>query len=147
MRQFSNPAGHAAALPPGIRSAVATSRTPDARLVLSPPNHPLPLQSLLTGPRRLGAWLRNLASDEPQRSAHDEVACYMLAGEEEDAVVCTSAPDEYAWYEGINETDMTKVDPGLLVEGHLACEEGATFRGSPVWQCGKNDGGRRPGPA
>jgi hypothetical protein len=92
-------------------------------------------ERMLAGPRRWSAWLRRLGEGDPQPSSEGVVACFMVDGA--DQVVCTEAPEEYAWYEGIDASDMQKVDPGLLVEGHMECTEGASYRGTPVWDCSK----------
>ena len=49
-------------------------------------------------------------------------------------VVCTSQPDEYAWYHGIDRATMMKKTDGIL-QGALECVEGASPRGIPEWEC------------
>ena len=48
-------------------------------------------------------------------------------------VVCTSQPEEYAWFNGIDREAMKETD-GIL-QGALECVEGASPRGFPEWEC------------
>ena len=70
-------------------------------------------------------------------ASEGEVACYLVNSDSDGVnVVCTSSPEKYAWYEGIDREEMEEIAPGSLASsGHLACEEDATFNGEPVWKC------------
>lgn len=120
-------------------SAFAPVRALGSRLAM-PPEPPAANAAarMLGGPRRWSAWLRRLGAGDPQPSSDGEVACFIVDGNPAGQVVCTEAPGEYAWYEGIDASSMEKVDTGLLVEGHMECKEGASYRGTPVWDCSKD---------
>ena len=49
-------------------------------------------------------------------------------------VVCTSQPDEYAWFNGI-ERENLKPTEGATYEFATECVEGASPRGFPEWEC------------
>jgi hypothetical protein len=48
-------------------------------------------------------------------------------------VVCTSAPDEYAWFNGLDPEALLPTDD--INEHALECVEGASPRGIPEWEC------------
>jgi hypothetical protein len=111
-----------------------------SRLAMSPESPAASTAArLLGGPRRWSAWLQRLGAGDPQPSSDGEVACFIVDDSNQAGrVVCTETPEEYAWYEGIDASSMEEVDAGLLVEGHLECKEGATYRGTLVWDCSKD---------
>eukprot|EP00429_Kryptoperidinium_foliaceum_P041575 CAMPEP_0176120056 /NCGR_PEP_ID=MMETSP0120_2-20121206/60378_1 /TAXON_ID=160619 /ORGANISM="Kryptoperidinium foliaceum, Strain CCMP 1326" /LENGTH=128 /DNA_ID=CAMNT_0017454489 /DNA_START=99 /DNA_END=485 /DNA_ORIENTATION=+ len=55
----------------------------------------------------------------------------------EPEIVCTSDPDNYAWFNGINKDDMKPAD--CERDGYLECVEGASPRGIPEWECKKKN--------
>lgn len=77
--------------------------------------------------------------EQQQDQEEEAIACFIVnffEVEEEGAephVVCTSQPDEYAWFNGIERHYMVETD-GML-EGALECVEGASPRGFPEWEC------------
>ena len=89
--------------------------------------------------------LLHLAVDnkqEPQQQRQEQeqaIECFIVnffEVEQQGAtphVVCTSQPDEYAWFNGIERHDMVETD-GIL-PGALECVEGASPRGFPEWEC------------
>ena len=48
-------------------------------------------------------------------------------------IVCTSDPDEYAWFNGIDPKKLHKTD--VVSEFATECVEGASPRGIPEWEC------------
>jgi hypothetical protein len=75
---------------------------------------------------------------EPEGEA-SAIECFIVNNElvqtEGDApeVVCTSEPDEYAWFNGID-PEALKPTEGTE-EGGTECVEGASPRGIPEWEC------------
>lgn len=77
----------------------------------------------------------------------DDVQCYLIEDKEDDqdgessgdltsakpTVVCTSEPEAYAWFNGLNENQMKPTD-GTDSEA-TECIEGASPRGTPEWEC------------
>ena len=74
-------------------------------------------------------------------SAGDEevVQCYLIENEDDEeedekpSVVCTSEPEEYAWFNGIDEKKMKPTDG--TETGATECVEGASPRGTAEWEC------------
>lgn len=48
-------------------------------------------------------------------------------------VVCTSEPEEYAWFNGIDPNHLIPTDG--TETGSMECVEGASPRGIPEWEC------------
>lgn len=86
--------------------------------------------------------------NKPSRVSEDPIECYLILDnqtENEDAeetlkpespfqkVVCTSAPKEYAWFNGIDEENMVLLKNEIVAS--LECVEGASPRGIPEWEC------------
>jgi hypothetical protein len=81
------------------------------------------------------------ASDPAASEGEHPIECFVVndleiqMGEEEvPLVVCTSEPDEYAWFNGIEREAMrpaTEKDAELTTE----CVEGASPRGIEEWEC------------
>ena len=77
----------------------------------------------------------------------EDVQCYLIEEDDENqdgesggdlasekpTVVCTSEPEEYAWYNGLNENQMKPTDG--TDTGATECIEGASPRGTPEWEC------------
>jgi hypothetical protein len=65
--------------------------------------------------------------------------CYIVNQElvetegEQPEIVCTSAPEDYAWFNGLDVEALVPVD-GTSTEA-LECAEGASPRGIPEWEC------------
>jgi hypothetical protein len=83
-------------------------------------------------------------------SVHDEnkpMQCFLVVGTQQDddedddnnnlirspRVICTSQPEEYAWFYGIDQENLVKTD-GIHAHAHL-CVEGESPRGVPEWEC------------
>mmetsp|Transcript_24129 Transcript_24129/g.42823 ORF Transcript_24129/g.42823 Transcript_24129/m.42823 type:complete len:133 (-) Transcript_24129:2817-3215(-) len=79
-------------------------------------------------------------------SVHDEdrpIQCFLIQQKSKDEndegnynsvqVICTSNPDEYAWFNGIEPEQMVPTD-GIYDEA-VQCVEGASPRGVPEWEC------------
>jgi hypothetical protein len=68
--------------------------------------------------------------------------CYIVNQElvetegEEPEIVCTSAPQDYAWFNGLDVEALVPVD-GTTSTDALECAEGASPRGIPEWECKK----------
>ena len=77
----------------------------------------------------------------------EDVQCYLIENDEDGqddessgdltsakpTVVCTSEPEAYAWYNGLNENQMKPTDG--TDSGATECIEGASPRGTPEWEC------------
>ena len=78
----------------------------------------------------------------------EDVQCYLIENDDDDdqgdesisdlasakpTVVCTSEPEAYAWYNGLNENQMKPTDG--TDSGATECIEGASPRGTPEWEC------------
>jgi hypothetical protein len=71
--------------------------------------------------------------------------CYVVDEEEEEEVdgeitahekprvVCTTEPDEYAWFNGVEREKLIPTDG--TETGATECVEGASPRGIPEWEC------------
>jgi hypothetical protein len=77
-------------------------------------------------------------------SVHDEnkpMECFLVIRTEDESnnvvgppqVICTSQPEEYAWFYGIDQQNLVKTD-GVHAHAHL-CVEGESPRGVPEWEC------------
>ncbi|KAL9187726.1 hypothetical protein ACHAXT_006104 [Thalassiosira profunda] len=101
-----------------------------------------------TPPSRYALQMRSWSSPAPRLSADsvaeasedtDDVTCYVVNDEEivtegeKPHVVCTSEPDDYAWFEGIDPKNMRVTDG--TEEGGVECVESENFRGKPEWEC------------
>lgn len=90
------------------------------------------------------ASLTETASDSLANSSSDSsftgaTACYIVDGVQVDGqpyIVCTSEPDETAWFLGIEKDALTPV--GEPDSAQLECQMGWSFNGSEEWQCKGN---------
>jgi hypothetical protein len=76
-----------------------------------------------------------LITDEQLNSDdHQEV---VMTTDESARIVCTSEPEEYAWFHGLSPQQMQKMTDGIRDNGRdkLQCVEGASPRGIPEWEC------------
>lgn len=85
--------------------------------------------------------------NEGAASNTEDVQCYLIEDDDDDqdgegagdlasskpTVVCTSEPEEYAWFNGIDEKKMKPTDG--TDTGATECTEGASPRGTPEWEC------------
>lgn len=95
-----------------------------AALVMS---QPAPGEALFIGSR---------GEAEPQPRGEDDVECFLVDGVEEDGkdfYVCTSQPEETAWFMGVPVSDLrSDYTPDASL---LQCEAGTSFNGEPEWLC------------
>ncbi|KAL7526114.1 hypothetical protein ACHAWF_001635 [Thalassiosira exigua] len=69
----------------------------------------------------------------------DDVTCYVVNDQEivtegeKPHVVCTSEPDDYAWFNGIDPNTMRETDGAS--EGTENCVEGESYKGKSEWEC------------
>lgn len=69
----------------------------------------------------------------------EDVTCYVTNDEEivtegeKPKVVCTSEPEAYAWFNGIDSKAMRKTDG--TKEGTEQCIEVESYIGKPEWEC------------
>jgi hypothetical protein len=67
------------------------------------------------------------------------VECFLVNTEEvgtdgtKPDVVCTSEPDEYAWFNGLDRNALQPTDG--TDSDTTECVEGASVRGTPEWEC------------
>jgi len=68
------------------------------------------------------------------------VECYItnakdlyLGDGEKPEVVCTSEPEEYAWFNGLDPKELVPTEG--MDSGSLECVEGASPKGTPEWEC------------
>eukprot|EP00587_Corethron_hystrix_P010366 CAMPEP_0113307758 /NCGR_PEP_ID=MMETSP0010_2-20120614/6478_1 /TAXON_ID=216773 ORGANISM="Corethron hystrix, Strain 308" /NCGR_SAMPLE_ID=MMETSP0010_2 /ASSEMBLY_ACC=CAM_ASM_000155 /LENGTH=135 /DNA_ID=CAMNT_0000162683 /DNA_START=196 /DNA_END=600 /DNA_ORIENTATION=- /assembly_acc=CAM_ASM_000155 len=81
-------------------------------------------------------------SDDKQKRNEENIECYVIDGmyigpDREDQVVCTSEPEEYAWFNGIDPKALSKTE-GAKTDGEIGydameCVEGSSPRGIPEW--------------
>jgi hypothetical protein len=68
-----------------------------------------------------------------------DVECFLVNDEDvvkngaTPGVVCTSEPDEFAWFNGLDSLALLPTDG--MSEDALECVEGASPRGIPEWEC------------
>lgn len=55
--------------------------------------------------------------------------------ENEKVIICTSEPDEYAWFNGIDRDAMKPATDRDYNASLSECVEGASPRGIPEWEC------------
>lgn len=86
------------------------------------------------------AWRLRMAGENKQQAQQEQaIECFVVNSFQVDRegatphVVCTSQPDEYAWYNGIERQDMVETDGAL--PGALECVQGASPRGFTEWEC------------
>ena len=77
-----------------------------------------------------------LLSKKYDAGEEEPIECYVV--EDEDVpiygdVVCTSAPEEFAWFEGVNRNLMKPTD-GTDIDSK-ECVEGSSPNGTPEWKC------------
>ena len=72
---------------------------------------------------------------DPEVICDDNGDC-AVSDDEKPTVVCTSEPEEYAWFNGIDEERMHKTDGNVDI-GATECVEGASPRGIEEWECQK----------
>ena len=105
-------------------------------------------------PRRTNNLVRLCLSGEPHfnveaaSSNSEDVQCYLIENDDDDGqdgegsgavsdakptVVCTAEPEEYAWFNGIDEKKLRPTDG--TETGATECIEGASPRGTPEWEC------------
>mmetsp|Transcript_18022 Transcript_18022/g.18242 ORF Transcript_18022/g.18242 Transcript_18022/m.18242 type:complete len:105 (+) Transcript_18022:501-815(+) len=65
----------------------------------------------------------------------DNIHCYVTNDDTHNTpnVVCTSEPEEYAWFNGIDLHKMRETDG--TEEGTKECVEGHSYKGIPEWEC------------
>ena len=76
----------------------------------------------------------------------DNVECFIVNYDmveeegETPEVVCTSKPDEFAWFNGLDK-DNIKKNPNNIIkdEAYKECIEGSSPNGVPEWECTVND--------
>ena len=66
--------------------------------------------------------------------------CYIIypeddAEDQDPKFVCTNSPEEYAWFNGINTSDMIPAEQGTSSLNAMECQETESFRGIPEWEC------------
>ncbi|CAB9504844.1 expressed unknown protein [Seminavis robusta] len=107
---------------------------------------PFVVSSLLLTVHGFSASLpkRRVSSNSNSRlfySVKDEdkpIECFLVFTEDDDSVaappqvVCTSQPDEYAWFNGIKRDNLVPTDG--VHEHAVQCVEGESPRGSPWWR-------------
>uniref|UniRef100_A0A7S2EB08 Ig-like domain-containing protein n=1 Tax=Trieres chinensis TaxID=1514140 RepID=A0A7S2EB08_TRICV len=79
------------------------------------------------------------STEDASDDSESPVECYVVNDElvqtegENPQVVCTSEPDEYAWFNGLEPNQMKPTDG--TESGATECVEGASPRGTPEWNC------------
>mmetsp|Transcript_20613 Transcript_20613/g.37248 ORF Transcript_20613/g.37248 Transcript_20613/m.37248 type:complete len:124 (+) Transcript_20613:178-549(+) len=98
-------------------------------------HNPLSVQT-----KRLSPMLRSSAESVVDTSEDtDDVTCFVVNDEEiitegeKPHVVCTSEPDDYAWFNGVDPKAMREADGEET--GAEECVEGESFMGKPEWEC------------
>lgn len=82
---------------------------------------------------------QRFAEEEVSVNEKEPIECYVVNDAsvviegEAPVVVCTSEPEEYAWFNGLDPKAMRPTDG--VEEGGVECVEGASPRGIPEWEC------------
>mmetsp|Transcript_11547 Transcript_11547/g.16566 ORF Transcript_11547/g.16566 Transcript_11547/m.16566 type:complete len:134 (+) Transcript_11547:51-452(+) len=90
-------------------------------------------------PRTKVSLQQSTENSTAQAEDTDDVTCFIVNDEEiitekeKPHVVCTSEPDDYAWFNGVDPENMREVDG--VVEGVENCVQGESFKGKPEWEC------------
>jgi len=70
----------------------------------------------------------------------ENIHCYVtnddelsLGKDDKPEIVCTSEPEDYAWFNGIDPNKMRETDG--TEEGTEECVEGYSHKGTPEWEC------------
>ena len=77
-----------------------------------------------------------LLSKKYDAGEEEPIECYIVKDEDVPIygdVICTSAPEEFAWFEGVNRKLMKPTD-GMNIESEQ-CVEGSSPNGTPEWKC------------
>ena len=69
---------------------------------------------------------------------NNPIECYIVNHEEfleggKAEVVCTSEPDEYAWFHGLDRNELKPTDG--VMEGNMECVQSASPTGITEWEC------------
>ncbi len=94
---------------------------------------------LFSSPIKTSAMDSSNAVVNNEDNDEDDVTCYVTNDEEivtegeKPNVVCTSEPDEYAWFNGVDPKAMRKTDG--TEEGTEECIEVESYMGKPEWEC------------
>ena len=97
--------------------------------------------SFVTKPRQRTTFKApsRVISRSAANSDEEPVECFVVNNEmvetegEKPQVVCTSEPEEFAWFNGIERNAMRPTD-GTEEEAE-ECVEGASPKGTPEWEC------------
>lgn len=85
------------------------------------------------------AFMTKDGRDETEEAPAPPIECYLVTDQavvaegEPPKIVCTSEPEEYAWFNGIDPKKLHKTD--VVSELSTECVEGASPRGIPEWEC------------
>ncbi len=77
--------------------------------------------------------------DETEGAPAPPIECYLVTDQavvaegDPPKIVCTSEPEEYAWFNGIDPKKLHKTN--AVSELSTECVEGASPRGIPEWEC------------
>mmetsp|Transcript_1078 Transcript_1078/g.2518 ORF Transcript_1078/g.2518 Transcript_1078/m.2518 type:complete len:127 (+) Transcript_1078:172-552(+) len=97
---------------------------------------------LLASPPSFSTVCRQTAAADAETAEDaetEDVTCYVVNDEEmieenaDPQVVCTSEPDDYAWFNGIDPKAMRETDG--TEEGAGECVETENYKGKPEWEC------------
>eukprot|EP00980_Cylindrotheca_fusiformis_P021947 scaffold8800_cov107-Cylindrotheca_fusiformis.AAC.3 len=83
------------------------------------------------------------SSRDIQQQEKKDIQCYIVnfhnlqeEGNEKPEVVCTSEPEEYAWFHGLDMEDLKAVTEDIIDDDAFEeCVEGFSPRGIPEWEC------------
>jgi len=126
-----------------VAVVMSTLDTIDAFSINIATSHPTrqAMHSVVHQPSQLYSLPGNSLADGSTDEVVDDydVTCYIVNEEEiitdheKPHVVCTSEPEEYAWFNGIDPKMMVETDDAM--EGAVECKEGESYKGKPEWEC------------
>ena len=87
----------------------------------------------------LSALRASTMTDLPEAMYDTPSECYIIypdeeAQDQEPKFVCTNAPEEYAWFNGINTKDMIPAKERTSSFNAMECQETESYRGIPEWE-------------
>ena len=94
---------------------------------------------LFSSPVKISAMDSSINVVNNNDNDEDDVTCYVTNDEEivtegeKPNIVCTSEPEEYAWFNGVDPKAMRKTDG--TQEGTDSCVEVESYMGKPEWEC------------
>ena len=130
---------HAFSVTPMLRSVPHRFTHCDSKILDSARNNQGPTTTTTTTTTTASPTTSNSKSGENDNVVAPTMECFLVTDQaivgdnDPPMVVCTTNPEEYAWYHGIDPTRLQKTTTTPLTA--MECVEGASPRGIPEWEC------------